>query len=173
MKKYIIYILAAWSCGATACYKDKGNYVYHVPPAPVITNLDTVYQATVGDSLVIQPSVAIDEPAPRLGLHWKITVPEQLTALEFQGPALRTVFGLNPTRYYARLTITDSTNGMKYFYDFAIDGKTVFASGTTVLSEEAGVTELSFIKPDGTILPRIYGAINDGETLPAGPMQVV
>jgi len=173
MKKYLIYILTVWACGAVSCYKDKGNYTYHVPPAPVVTNLDTVYQATVGDSIVIQPAVVIDEPAPRLGFEWKISVPEQLTSLDFKGPALKTVFGLNPTRYYARLTITDSTNGMKYFYDFAIDGKTVFASGTTVLSEEGGVTELSFIKPDGTILPRIYGAINNAEALPGGPMQVV
>ena len=146
MKKYLVYILTVWAFVAASCYKDKGNYSYHVPPAPVVTNLDTVYQATVGDSLIIQPAVVIDEPAPRLGLEWKIAVPEQLTSLAFQGPALRTVFGLKPSRYYARLTITDSTNGMKYFYDFAIDGRTVFASGTAVLSEEAGVTELSFIK---------------------------
>ena len=166
-------MLAAWAIFSAACYKDKGNYNYHVPPVPVIKNLDTVYSAIVGDSLIIQPTVTIDGPDHKLGFAWKITVPEQMKELDFYGPALRTVFGLNPSRYYARLTIIDSASGMKYFYDFAIDGKTVFAAGTTVLSEESGKSEISFIQPDGTVLPRLYSAINDGEALPGAPQQVV
>ena len=173
MKKYLLYMLVGWAFCAASCYKDKGNYSYNVPPVPVIKNLDTVYSAVVGDSLVIQPSVTIAGPNPKLGFAWKITVPEQLKELDFYGPALRTIFGLNPTRYYARLTIIDSTNGMKYFYDFAIDGKTVFAAGTTVLSNESGKSQISFIQPDGTLLPRLYSAINDGEELPGKPQQVV
>src|SRR6186713_521186 len=173
MNRLKIIFHAVWVLSLVSCYKDKGNYTYHVPPAPVITHFDTVYKATVGDSLTIQPSVVIDEAAPRLGYEWKIDVPEELRSLSFSGPVLRTVFGLRPQRYYARFTITDSTNGMKYFYDFAIDGRTVFASGTTVLSEEGSVTQLSFIKPDGTVQARIYGDINEGGTLPDGPLQIV
>lgn len=172
MKRYLIYIIAAWTFLA-ACYKDKGNYTYNVPPVPVIKNLDTVYSAIVGDSLVIAPTVTIAGSHPKLGFTWKITVPEQLKSLDFEGPALRTIFGLNPSRYYARLTVIDSTNGMKYFYDFAIDGKTVFATGTTVLSNEGGKSQISFISTDGTVLPRLYSAINGGEELPGAPQQVV
>src|SRR3569833_1898403 len=145
MKRHHIYMLTAWTLFAVSCYKDKGNYSYNVPPVPVIKGLDTVYSAIVGDSLVINPTVTIAGPNPKLGFVWKITVPEQLKPLDFEGPALRTIFGLNPSRYYARLTVIDSTNGMKYFYDFAIDGKTVFATGTTVLSNEAGKSQISFI----------------------------
>ena len=173
MKKFLIYILAVYACCAASCYKDKGNYVYHVPATPVVTHFDTVYKAILQDSLIIQPTVTIDEPNPRLGFEWKISVPEQLTELTFHGPVLRTVFSLNPTRYYARLAIADSTNGMKYFYDFAIDGMTEFAAGTTVLSRVSGTSQLSFIKPDGTLMPGLYPLYNDGEELPSGPQQVV
>ena len=39
------------------CYKDKGNYTYTAVQAPVITNMDSVYNVFVGDSLVITPKV--------------------------------------------------------------------------------------------------------------------
>jgi hypothetical protein len=173
MKKHLIYILGVWALFAASCYKDKGNYTYHIPPAPVLKNFDTVYSAIVGDSLIIAPTVTIDGPDRKLGFEWKIAVPEEMRGLEFHGPAIRTVFGLKPSRYFGRLTIIDSSNGMKYFYDFAVDGKTVFATGTTVLSNESGKSQISFISPDGTVLPRLYGAINNGEELPGAPQQVV
>ncbi len=39
--------------GAGRMFKDKGNYDYISVPDPVISGLDTAYNATSGDSLII------------------------------------------------------------------------------------------------------------------------
>ncbi|HEX2533286.1 MAG TPA: PKD-like family lipoprotein [Chitinophagaceae bacterium] len=155
-----------------ACYKDKGNYTYDLPKEPLVTSLDTVYDVFVGDSLIIDPGVQTPNGTAHLKYDWKIAVPEQLSHLSYTGPQLRTVFGLGPKRYFARLTISDTTNGMKYFRDFAIDGKTAFSLGTVVLSEENGAGQLSFIKPDGSVQARLYEAMHR-EPLPGNPRQLI
>lgn len=172
MHKLFTGIIAALLVCTAGCYKDKGNYTYEVPEEPIVTNLDTVYTVFVGDSLIITPVVTISNKA-KLHYEWKIVVPEQLTELFFKGPELRTVFGLTSSRYTGRFTIIDSSNGMKYFYAFAVQGKTDFYKGTTVLSKEGNKTQLSFIKPDGTIQPRIYEALHNGEQLAGDPQQVI
>lgn len=155
-----------------ACYKDKGNYDYNPPEEPVVTNLDTVYSVFVGDSLIITPTVKYSDLS-KLSFDWKIAIPELISDLSFKGPEIRTVFGLGANRYRGKLTITDNSNGMKYFFDFAISGKTNFSQGTTVLSLDNGETKLSFIKPDGTVQPDIYEAANLGEKLGGKPRQVI
>jgi hypothetical protein len=63
------------------------------------------------------------------------------------------------------ITVTDNSNGMKYFHKFIIQGQTAFYKGITVLSKEGDNAELSFIKEDGTVQPSIYEALHDGEKL--------
>lgn len=150
----------------TSCYKDKGNYQIDIPLEPQVTELDTLYEAFVGDSLVIIPNIkgiATDQ----LQYNWRIDVPEAVDGdlNHYEGPALRIVFGLQAKTYRARLTLTNKANGMKYFYNFKIKGITEFSKGTLVLSNDLGVAKLSFIKEDGTVQPNIYEAINH-EPLP-------
>lgn len=170
MKKLLIL-----SClFAVACYKDKGNYNYHPVGQPVITNLDTVYSVFVGDSLVVDPTITIPGSNGKLGFLWTISDPDLAdTNTRFTGPALRIVFGLGAQRYSTRLTIIDSSNMMEYFEDFVISGKTAFSQGTTVLSLENGVTQVSFIKPNDSIQPRIFQAVNPNEALPTQPTQLL
>jgi hypothetical protein len=164
--------LAALLLIITGCYKDKGNYDYKAPEEPVVTNLDTVYGAFVGDSLIIKPVITTKSKMD-LSYEWKIAVPKELKSINFSGPELRTVFGLTAERYYAQFNIIDNTTGMKYFYKFAIQGQTAFFKGITVLSKEGENSALSFIKPDGTIQPHIYESLHEGEKLPAGPRQLI
>src|SRR5690554_2912317 len=100
----------------SACYGDKGNYDINIPTAPTVIGLDTVYQAVVGDSLIIEPEITgID--ASQLKAEWRISVPESGEGqYVFEGLSLRTVFGLKAQRYRARLTVHNTANGMKYFY---------------------------------------------------------
>lgn len=156
-----------------ACYKDKGNYTYSVPETPMVSNLDTVYAAVVGDSLIISPTITKSDGSADLTLNWSIAVPEELKSLELTGPQLRMIFSLGAKRYRTKLTITDNSNGMKYFRFFDIDGQTVFSKGMTVLSSENGQAQLSFVKPDGSVQPRVYEALHDGEKLEGTPKQVV
>lgn len=172
MRNRMIIIVTALVVITAGCYKDKGNYDYNVPEEPIVTNLDTVYSVFVGDSLIIKPTIAYTDPA-MLRFDWKIAIPELLSDLTFKGPEVRTVYGLGANRYQARLTITDSSNGMKYFYKFVVSGKTAFSQGTTVLSVENGETKLSFIKPDGTIQPNVYEAANLGARLGGKPKQLI
>jgi len=155
----------------SACYGDKGNYDIDLPDGPVVTGLDSVYQAVVGDSLIIEPTITGLDPN-QLEAEWRIAVPESADGrYVYEGLSLRTVFGLKAQRYRGRLIIHNTENGMKYFYNFFIQGVTELSRGSLVLSEEDGATQLSFIKPDGTVQPRIYEAINQKQ-LPANPKHV-
>lgn len=154
-----------------ACYKDKGNYSYDPPEAPVIASLDSVYSAIVGDSLIIDPGVDIGNKA-NLTMEWRVGGPDVPREVVYTGNVLRTIFSLGANRYYGRLTITNNDNGMKYFRNFFIDGKTDFSVGATVLSMEGSHPQLSFVKNDGTVRARVYEAIN-GEPLPANPIRLL
>lgn len=162
---------------ASSCYKDKGNYTYQVPEAPVIRDMDSVYEIFVGDSLVITPDVQLAGSTPeQLKYAWTIHVPpitSSDTDRHYEGKDLRILFGLGPKSFTGRLTIENTANGMKYFKDFTLVGKTAFSKGMTVLSSEAGKTVLSFIKPDGTVQPYLFEAVNPGQTLPEDPTQIL
>jgi len=164
IKKLIILITGVLSLAA--CHKDLGNYDIDMPIAPEVANLDSVYTANVGDSLIIKPKIAgVD--AANVELQWRISVIEGNDVL-YTGPALRIIFGLQAKRYPARLTVYNKANGMKYFHKFYIDGGTEFAKGTTVLSFENGITQFSFVKPDGSVQARLYRAMQ-GKDLPPNP----
>lgn len=154
-----------------ACYKDKGNYDIHMPSTPVVKGLDSLYEAVVGDSLIITPDVTIDSK-DELELEWRIGVPESDSgSLRATGPSLRLLFGLQANVYTARLTVYNKNNGIRYNHYFLIQGVTEFSTGTAVLSVENGVTRFSFVKPDGSIKPNIYETLN-GKQLPSDPLQL-
>lgn len=153
----------------SACHKDLGHYDIDMPVEPVVSELDSVYPANVGDSLIITPKIKSDARAD-IELQWRISVMEGDDVLD-TGSSLNIIFGLQAKRYAARLTVFNKTNGMKYFHNFFINGGTEFSTGTTVLSVENGITQFSFIKPDGTVQARLYKAIH-GKDLPANPLSL-
>jgi hypothetical protein len=169
MKHYIIAVLLIV---LTACYKDKGNYDYVELKPPVLTNFDSSYIAYVGDSLIISPVITLPGGKTDVSCAWKIELPDEARSADYEGNSLRIVYGFGARNRNATLIITDNSNGMKYFYNFTIVGKTAFTTGTVVLSESAGVGKLSFVKPDGSIQPNIYEGINS-EELGTGPLQIV
>jgi len=153
----------------SSCHKDLGHYDIDMPSEPTVSSLDSVYTAVVGDSLIIDPGV-IAPPGADIELTWRISVMIG-NDVTYKGPVLKVIFGLAAQRYDARLTVFNKTNGMKYFYKFAVKGATDFEKGTTVLSVEDGVTQFSFIKPDGTIQARLYHAMQ-GKDLPSDPLSL-
>src|SRR5688572_30508930 len=125
MKKLLLFIFPLLIL-LIACYKDKGNYTYSLPEAPMVSDLDTVYSAIVGDSLIISPTITKSNGTGDLSFDWSILIPEELRSLDISGPQLKMIFSLGAKRYNTKLTVTDNSNGMKYFYFLAIDGQTVF-----------------------------------------------
>lgn len=173
MKQSISYIfIVLLACCAVSCYKDLGNYTYKVPPAPVVSGLDSNYQVVLGDTLVVAPTVTVAGKSPRLGFEWRIDVPAQDTGYYFYGPKLQYVFALPPGIYNALLTVIDSTDSMHYFYPFTVSGVTAYNRGTLILSLESGVSQLSFVDTLGNMQPRIFRALN-GQDLPDGPQQLI
>lgn len=172
MKRIILVMLTAFGLLLMACYKDKGNYDYHPPVEPQVTNLDSVYHVFIGDTLIVHPAVTTTDPNAAFSYTWQIQIPKEFRDTTFTGDVLKLVFSLPPDMYRTRLTITDNSNGMKYFREFLIEGKTQFSTGTLVLSLEGNTSQLSFVKPDSTVMPRIYRAIH-GTDLPGGPQQVI
>ncbi|MCS3800763.1 PKD-like family lipoprotein [Niastella sp. OAS944] len=172
MKQLLMVTLSVFALLQLACYKDKGNYDYNVPAAPQVTNLDSLYGIPVGDTLVIKPTVTSANPDAKFGYTWRISLPKQFRDTTFSGYPFKFFFNLDADTYTVRLTLTDSSNGMSYFKEFKIQGLTQFTKGTLVLSQEGGKGQLSFVKPDSTVLPRIYQALH-GTDLPGKPSQII
>jgi hypothetical protein len=172
MKRLLLVMLSAFALLQLACYKDKGNYDYNIPAVPQITNLDTFYSVFLGDTLVIKPTVTGANANTRFGFIWRVDIPQESRDTTLTGDTFKFIFSLDPNTYIVRLTLTDSSNGMKYFHTFKMQGRTQFTLGTLVLSQEGSTAQLSFVKPDSTVLPRIYQALH-GANLPGKPLQVI
>lgn len=172
MKRLLLVILTVLALLQMACYKDKGNYDYTPVVTPDIVGLDTLYDVAIGDTLVVNPTITSTDPKARYYYTWKIGNPKKLWDTTLTGGTLKYVFNLDPDIYPVRLTISDSSNGMKFFRDFKIRGTTDFTTGALVLSMVNNTTQLCFVKPDGTIMPDIYKALM-GVDLPGKPQQVI
>ena len=168
---FYILILAGVGLSVTSCNKDNGNYTYHVPPMPVV-KLDTVYNAILGDTLIIDPKVSISDKSHVLGYAWQLQTGILTPPIVASGAQLKLVFTLPAGRYNGKLTVTDSANGEKYFYTFIVQGTTIYGKGTLILSQEAGISQLSFVLPDSSMQLRIYKTLN-GTDLPANAQQLI
>src|SRR4051812_17063251 len=111
---FYILMLAGVGLSMTSCHKDNGNYTYHLPPMPVV-KLDTVYNAILGDTLVIDPTVTISDKSHVLGYAWQLQTGILTPPIVSSGARLKLVFTLPAGRYNGKLTVTDSANGEKYF----------------------------------------------------------
>lgn len=174
MKFKLIYVLALVAVVYTSCKKDLGNYNYSPPSEPVVTGIaNMTFPALLGDTLIIKPTVTLAgaDPVKDLDFEWHITVLETLSDVVYKGYPLKTVYNLGPGDRPCKLTITDKRNGLFYNYTFKITGTTQFSVGNVVLSNDNGVTKLSFVKPDKTVLTDIYQSLNK-LTLPATPVQL-
>jgi hypothetical protein len=172
MKRILLVMLAVLGLLQLACYKDKGNYDYKTIAVPEIAGMDTLYKAFLGDTIVISPKVTTADSSATFTYTWRISFPKRFTDTTITGYPFKLIFALEPQTYDVRLTVTDNTNGMKYFRYFRIKGQTQFSEGTLVLSREGNTSQLSFVKPDSTVLPRIYQALH-GKDLPGQPLQVI
>lgn len=171
MKKLLFIVYLGLAFLALSCSKDLGNYDYSAPEVPVVTNFDSVYPVYVGDKLKISPDVAFHDTT-LLSYEWKITVPEEMREIIYEGKTLDMFFGLDAREYKLRLSVADNSNGTKYFHYATIKGQTDFSRGIVLLTSKEGQAELSFIKPDGSIQADIYGQMY-GEPLPGAPRQLV
>jgi PKD domain-containing protein len=172
MKQLILVMLTAFGLLQLACYKDKGNYDYKEIAIPEVTGLDSLYKVFLGDTLIIQPTVKSADASATFSYNWEVRIPKKYTDTTLTGYPFKFIFSLEPDDYLVRLTITDNANGMKYFRTFTIRGQTQFSVGSLVLSQEGNTSQLSFVKPDSTVLPRIYKALH-GADLPGKPLQVI
>jgi hypothetical protein len=175
MKFKLIFILAIMAGLYTACKKDLGNYDYHPPSEPMLSEFkDSTFAALLGDSLILKPKITLADanPSTDLSYEWQITVQEELRAAVHQGFPLRIIYNLGPGLRTAKLIITDKRNGLKYNIPFKIMGSTEFTKGKIILSDDNGTTKLSFVKPDNkTVIPDIYNAFHK-ETLPNNPVEL-
>lgn len=174
MKFKSIAILALITVLYTSCKKDLGNYVYSPPSEPVVAGINNAtFAALLGDTLTINPKVTLAgaDPLKDLDFEWHITVQEELREAVYKGYPLKMVYNLGPGDRACKLTITDKRNGLFYNFPFKITGTTQFSAGSIVLSNDNGVTKLSFVKPDKTILGDIYKSLNKDD-LPINPVEL-
>jgi hypothetical protein len=174
MKFKPLYIFVFFVLFSASCKKDLGNYTYNPPSEPVIAGIRNVtYSASIGDSLVIKPTITLADadPLKDLSFEWKITVQELFKEVSYTGYPLKMVYNLGPGERPAKLIVTDKRNGLIYSIPFRITGTTQFSTGELVLSNDRGLAKFSFIKPDNTVLPDLYQSLN-GAPLPSNPVQL-
>jgi len=176
MKNIIIKIFLLLVTGVVvmSCYDDLGNYTYHEVEDPKVSGLEgQTFVAFLGDSLIIEPHIDHSLMGTEdLTFEWNIANHVDLRSELYYGPTLRMVFRLKPDKYQARLTISNKSNGMKYFYNFFIEGRTEFSSGTVVLSNDQGVARLSFIKGGSDLRANLFATLHS-EDLPRDPKQII
>ncbi len=63
----------------------------------------------------------------RSPMTWRVSMPQQETDTTITAYPLRLIILTSPDTYDVRLTITDNTNGIKYFRYFRIKGETQFS----------------------------------------------
>ena len=174
MKLKYIYLLALAAFFYTSCKKDLGNYTYSPPSEPVLEGIkDVNFPALTGDTLTIKPKVSLNgaDPMKDLNFEWRIFVLEELKDIVYTGYPLKMLYGLGPGERPGTLIVTDKRNGLVYKFKFKVTGTTQFSTGTVVLSSDAGLAKLSFVKPDNTVLPNIFQGLNN-QTLPENPVQL-
>ncbi|MBT1705988.1 PKD-like family lipoprotein [Chryseosolibacter indicus] len=174
MKKNILYLLIIVLLSVTSCYEDLGNYDYKEVEDPTVIGLqDNIFVGYIGDSLIIEPKVTHSlAGTDALTFDWEIANHLELKGEFYKGSTLRFLFNLKPAIYSAKLTITNQTNGMKYFYNFKIEGRTEFSTGTAILSNDGGIARLSFVKAGNVLIPNLYEGLH-GENLPNDPKQIL
>lgn len=172
MKRLLLVMLTALALLQLACYKDKGNYDYQPVVAPGIANLDSLYRVGISDKLVITPALTTTDPKAHFVLTWRLGIPKKVWDTTITGPTFSYIFTMDPDVYPVRLTITDSTTGMQYFRNFNVQITTPYTTGSLVLSSENNTSQISFIQPDNTVIPRVYRTLY-GVDLPGHPLQVI
>ncbi|RYG20296.1 MAG: hypothetical protein EOO07_05115 [Chitinophagaceae bacterium] len=174
MKLKLILTLAILVGLYTACKKDLGNYDYHPPSEPIISEFrDSTFAALLGDSLILNPKIGLADADPKkdLSFEWRISVAEEQREAVYTGFPLRMVFNLGPGLRSAKLIIIDNRNGLRYVVPFKIMGSTEFSVGSLVLSDDNGTGRLSFVKSDNTVIADIYKSFHN-EDLPKNPVQL-
>ncbi len=166
---YFIFIASIVLFISSCTIVDKGNYDYADVPRPVVAGLNDEYSVLLGEELTIKPTVTIQGKAD-FSYQWKILL--STGWIESTGETLKFSPLSEVGTWTAKLIITNNVTGGKYIYPFTIKTSTVFSKGVMVLSDEAGVAQLSFVKPDNTIMPRIYKAMH-GKNLPNKPQQLI
>jgi len=174
MKFRIILTLAVLVGLYTACKKDLGNYDYHPPSEPTISEFrDSTFTALLGDSLILNPKISLADADPKkdLSFEWRIAVAEEQREAVYTGFPLKMVFNLGPGLRSSKLIIIDNRNGLRYMIPFKILGSTQFSVGSLILSDDNGTGKLSFVKPDHTVVADIYKSFHN-EDLPKNPVQL-
>ncbi len=162
---YILLIMVMPACSLV----DKGNYDYNDVPRPVVTNLEKEYNVLLGEELTITPTVTIEGKSD-FSYKWKVLTTS--VYVEYEGSTLKFAPTSEVGTFSAKLFITNNLNKAIYIYPFTIKTSTVFSQGVMVLSDENGASRLSFVKPDNTIMPRIFKTMHNKD-LPNKPQQLI
>lgn len=173
--RYRIILSAVVAVLLASCVGDNGNYDYNDPEVPMVTlnDKDDPYPATVGEVFTLTPPVTFSDPS-RLEFLYQIIDTDNMTSHDYEGQTLQFFYTLKPEIYNVRLTVTDTGNAMKYFYEFAIAGETEFSNGYFFLtSVDGGKSNLTFMDPEGNFTDDVYGVMNGGAQLPDGPKQLI
>ena len=154
MKRILIYILTlAPVLGMVACYKDKGNYDYHLINDIGIAQFDTVkgYVATFGDTLSINPSLVYTLPNSTgdYSYSWSFETRDGDRVISTD-KNLKVRIAELPGTYSLQYKVLDKATGVVYHARATLTVKTEVYEGYMVLNDVNGKARLDMLSYDGT-----------------------
>ncbi len=178
MRKILILCLVlAW--GVTGCYEDKGDYDYKTLAQISIGNIRNSYTLIVGDTLKIEPEIAVDIEA-EVGLKYKWTV--EFDSLFSNKRDIEYIIPVDaPKEMKLVLQVSDTLSGLTFMTQTIVRVNPLYLDAFIILSEKDGVSSLSALKRSYTgnyseedwdrFFYNIYEGI-EGESLKGKPVQI-
>ncbi|GAB3358911.1 hypothetical protein GCM10027566_24110 [Arachidicoccus ginsenosidivorans] len=185
MRKCLLWNLAGLLLAValfSSCYKDKGNYSYH-PINEVKISADTnFYSLMQFDSLKITPvlnqSIAgKDALTYTWGIynsHISPVYPGALPEIISTEKNLNVVISQPPRAeaYTLVYTVTDTTTGVSFKYNFSVTISAALSAGWMVLTHQGNKSDIDFILPDDQIRHNVYSTLNATFPLPEDASKV-
>lgn len=172
MKRYILRAAyAALAVLLTACVQDKGNYDYLTPDElqPVeISGIEERYNTTILQPCRITPTVKVPDEEDYEYCWYMYSTAAQRRDTVGMEKALDFVVTQPSGEYQLVLQVKNIHTGVCSWKKSRMIVASEFSRGWYVTKDNGGVTDLDWIKPDGTVVPNVL-AMTNGEGVPGRP----
>jgi len=171
--------------GATACYKDLGNYDYTEPNRVLISGIEEKYTAYQGSYLEIIPQLNFTEgksgDSARYKYEWISMKSGALVADKRRdlgtNLSLRTKVALPTGVYNVYYRVTDTLTGIMWQKSFDLEVVSEIYEGWMVMTDVNGTARLDMINKDKVtnaykVIPDVLGVTGSALSLKGKPVKV-
>lgn len=172
MKKYALLLLAVL-CIPCACIDDKGNYSYksidETVGIRIASGIEEEYSAVTAQKLTITPVIEGIENEDDWEYRWYV-YPKTMGASDHIADTLSYEKNLDYTvslksgDYYMYYRIARKSTGVALYHPIDLKVASIYNNMWVVTKDDGTNTDIDVVLEDGTILPNVLAATNNGDT---------